>query len=298
MPMAISNSTGESTQDLSLFIGEIALLQWLEAHDVALPIPRILAIVHQSDDEPYSFSIIEKLPGDCVLNAFGGAPFDIKESIVRKMANFMLELNSVVVPQRIGTTVIRSNVIDLIPLIPVFSAFNTARVFDTLEEYMLFLMQAKRESGYVGSDDDCRARANAVLDRLLEVLPPVLQRLSSTVYRHCVLSHDDLNETNILVGSDGDLTGIIDWEYHSTRPVVLAAEYPRYLRYDGIHDPRFALDVVKAQNEDYWRALVDGELLRQVYEWLTEGRVDPGCAAMGRWMNEAFGPHPPVEVKA
>ena len=80
MPVAVPNSNRESTQDLSLFTGEIALLQWLEAHDVALPIPRILTIVHQSDDEPYSFSVIEKLPGDCILNAFGGAPFDIKVS--------------------------------------------------------------------------------------------------------------------------------------------------------------------------------------------------------------------------
>ena len=80
MPVAVQNSNGESIQDLSLFTGEIALLQWLEAHDVALPIPRIQTIVYQSDSEPYSFSVIEKLPGDCVLNAFGGAPFDIKVS--------------------------------------------------------------------------------------------------------------------------------------------------------------------------------------------------------------------------
>ncbi|KAI1791881.1 hypothetical protein LXA43DRAFT_382845 [Ganoderma leucocontextum] len=318
MPEAASNSNGEIVQDLSLFIGEVALLQWLEVNVTALPIPRVLTVVHHSDGEPYTFAVIEKMPGDCLLNVFGGAPFDIKESIVRNTASFMLELNSLVLPQRIGTTLIRDGVIDLVPLMHVIPGFNSARVFNTLEEYMHSLMQAKRESDRIGSDDVSRARANEVLDRLAEKLPSLLQRLSSSIYRRCILSHDDLNETNVLVNSDGDITGIIDWEYHSARPVVLAAQYPCYLRYDGVYDPRFGLgekwwvaspedaarlraiydEVVKAQNEDYWRALIDGELLRQVYEWLTDSFVDPGCTAMGRWMDEAFGSHPPVEVKA
>ncbi len=77
---AASNSNGEITQDLSLFPREIALLQWLEASDVALPTPRVLTMVHHSDDEPYTFAVIEKMSGDCVLNVFGAAPFDIKVS--------------------------------------------------------------------------------------------------------------------------------------------------------------------------------------------------------------------------
>lgn len=56
--------------------------------------------------------------------------------------------------------------------------------------------------------------------------------------------------------------------------------------------------VVKAQDEEYWRALVDGELLRQSYEWLTDPWVDPGCAAMARWMDDAFGADIPAPVKA
>ncbi len=54
---------------------------------------------------------------------------------------------------------------------------------------------------------------------------------------------------------------------------------------------------MKAQNEDYWRALIDGELLRRAYEWLTDPSVDPGCAAMARWMDDAFGPDSPVKVQ-
>ncbi|PIL24598.1 hypothetical protein GSI_12482 [Ganoderma sinense ZZ0214-1] len=297
MPTATSNSDGDIVQDLSWFTREVALLQWLEANEVAIPVPRVLATVHGSESEPYTFSVIEKMSGDCILNVFGALSFDIKESIIRNMANFMLRLNSVDVPQQIGSTAVRGNALDLVPLVPISLTITYPRVFDTLEEYMLYLVQLKRESDSVGSDDDCLTRANGVLDRLLEMLPALLQRLSSTVYRRCVLNHDDLNEANVLVNSDGDITGVIDWEYQSVRPVVLAAQYPCYLRYDGIyHDPRFA-SVIKAQNKDYWHALVDGELLRQVEEWLTDRNPDPGCAALGRWMDEAFASQPPVEVK-
>ncbi len=174
----------------------------------------------------------------------------------------MLELNNLTVPQRIGTTNIRSNVIDLIPLVAIVPSFNSARVFDTLEQYMQSLVQAKRESDRIGSDDDSQARANEVLDRLTEKLPSIMERVSSSVYRRCILSHEDLNETNVLVNSDGDVTGIIDWEYHSTRPVVLAAQYPYYLRYDGVCDPRFAL----GEGERWWVCSPeDAAKLRAIY---------------------------------
>ena len=81
MPEAISDSRGEITQDLSLFTGEIALLQWLEVNAVALPIPRVLTVVHHSNDEPYAFAVMEKTTGDCLLNLFGDAPFEIKVGV-------------------------------------------------------------------------------------------------------------------------------------------------------------------------------------------------------------------------
>ena len=172
----------------------------------------------------------------------------------------MLHLNNVIMPRRIGTTAIRDGVIGLVPTVHVVSSFDPIRVFDTLEEYMESLVQAKRESDRIGDDDGCRARANKVLDRLVEELPSIYQRLSSSSYRRCILSHDDLNETNVLMNSDGELTGVIDWEYHSVRPVVLAAQYPCYLRYDGIWDPRFG------RGEKWWVASPeDAARLRAIY---------------------------------
>ncbi|KAI1791882.1 hypothetical protein LXA43DRAFT_382885 [Ganoderma leucocontextum] len=316
MPKAAAfGSNGEITQDLALFTREVGLLQWLKANVASLPVPRVLAVLRHSDSEPYTFALIEKMPGDCLMNVFGELPFDIKESIVRNTASFMLELNNLVVPQRIGTTLIRDDIVDLVPLVSLALGLRPSCVFDTLEEYMHSLVQAKRDSDRISSDDPSRARANEVLDRLVTKLPSIFQRLSPSIYRRCTLSHDDLNETNVLVGSDGRIA-VVDWEFHSVRPVVLAAQYPCGCgamalathasvseRSGGLPVQRMRRDraiyaeVMKSQNEDYWRALVDGELLRQIYEWLTDPHVDPGCAAMEEWMDETFGSHSVVEVE-
>lgn len=83
MPNAVTSPEGETTQDLTLFNREIGLLRWLEANVASLPIPRLLAVIHSSDSEPYSFTVMEKLQGDCLMNVHGDLPFDVKVSRCR-----------------------------------------------------------------------------------------------------------------------------------------------------------------------------------------------------------------------
>ncbi len=78
MPEAVTSSNGETTQDLTLFTREVGLLQWLKASIASLPVPRVLAVVNPSDSQPYTFAVMEKLPGNCLMNVFGDLPFDIK----------------------------------------------------------------------------------------------------------------------------------------------------------------------------------------------------------------------------
>ncbi|RDX51276.1 hypothetical protein OH76DRAFT_1481564 [Lentinus brumalis] len=292
--------------DSEMFESEVALLAWLSRRTL-VPVPRLHCVVPRSMTEPDTFAIMQKLPGDCLMNVFGGLSYPDKESIVREIAKIMLRLNDVSVPQRIGTTLIRNDEITLIPpqrITPLPA--DIARVFETLEDYMHALIEARRASDMIGTDDADRARAQVALARLASELPPILARLSSPVYRRCVLRHDDLRDTNVLL--DGSrISGVVDWEYHSTIPVVLAAQPPCWIRYDGIYDPRFTdtaletwwlaspedasrlravySETVKALNEDYWRVMAEGELLQQIEEWLTEHRPDPGCDRMSAWMD-------------
>jgi aminoglycoside phosphotransferase (APT) family kinase protein len=43
------------------------------------------------------------------------------------------------------------------------------------------------------------------------------------------LAHDDLHDANIFVDEKGNITGIIDWEFHSTLPLYAANHYPLLL---------------------------------------------------------------------
>ena len=74
---------------------------------------------------------------------------------------------------------------------------------------------------------------------LEEYARPLLCNMPSHMLR-CVLAHDDLNDNKVPFSeTTGELTGVIDWEYHSVIPICLAAEYPRFLRRDGRYDPRY-----------------------------------------------------------
>ncbi|RPD53357.1 kinase-like protein [Lentinus tigrinus ALCF2SS1-7] len=291
------------------FESEAALLVWLHER-TSLPVPRVHVVIHRSEEEPNTFLIMEKIRGDCLMNVYGGLPYVLKESIVLTMAEIMLDLHTLEVPQRIGTTLIHGDVVNVVPLATIPFPPTHARVFDTLEEYILGLIEAKRTSSLVGTDDGDLSTANVVLDRLAKELPPIFHHLSAPSCRRCVLSHDDLHGANVLVDGEGQISGIVDWEFHSIVPLVLAAKYPSWIRYDGLCDPLFAIegswwhtsqedaaklravyaDVIKEKNVNYWRALVDGELLRQVEEWLTMSWPDPGCARMSAWMDIVFPP--------
>ena len=163
-----------------------------------------------------------------------------QELIIRETAEIMLELHSLEVPQRIGTTLIHDNVVDLTPFTTIPFNAATSRVYDTLEEYIYALIDARLATAFVGAGDADRSRAAVVLDRLREELTPVLHRLSGSLYRRCVLSHDDMHAGNILIDDAGHISGLVDWEFHSTKPIVLAVDYPSWIVYDGMSDPRFA----------------------------------------------------------
>ncbi|KAJ4359051.1 hypothetical protein N0V95_002513 [Ascochyta clinopodiicola] len=64
------------------------------------------------------------------------------------------------------------------------------------------------------------------IQRLIDLLPTVLATGELEEY---VLHHDDLHESNILVGEDHELSGIIDWESLPTVPLWAACEIPKSL---------------------------------------------------------------------
>ncbi|KAF9520842.1 hypothetical protein BS47DRAFT_1481178 [Hydnum rufescens UP504] len=284
---------------------EACLLQWL-ANCSSIPAPRVL---FPEEDRYRDFIIMDKLPGAMLLNMYSTLDTLAKERLVESFANVALDLFGLDVPQRIGTFFpdISSKSFDVIPRIGI-QRFKATRVFNDIQEYLAFLFEMKSNSPVIGGDDgghidELRRHVDGVLAGLLS------ETTTSNLFR-CVLVHNDLNEMNILVDEDGNITGVIDWEYQTLQPAILAADYPPWLSYDDCSDPRFAdhkqtfwLDspeeserlrdlytrIVKSKHHDYWKALIQGARLRSCVKWLLNLGDDPGCRRMRQWMDATFG---------
>lgn len=59
------------------FDSEIGLMGWL-AQRTTLPVPRILHLVRSVSEETRPLAVLEKLPGHCLLNVYGGLPLASK----------------------------------------------------------------------------------------------------------------------------------------------------------------------------------------------------------------------------
>jgi hypothetical protein len=69
------------------------------------------------------------------------------------------------------------------------------------------------------------------------------------------------NDMNILVDKGSHVTGVIDWEYQTLQPAVVAADYPQWLSYDARCDPHFADPKQKFRLE----SPMESKCLRDVY---------------------------------
>lgn len=136
------------------------------------------------------------------------------------------------------------------------------KVFDDISEYMAYFFSLKRRSPVIGSDGSALLSAQAVISDLEAHVRLLLERvIGNPSFLRCVLCHGDLHGGNILADSHGNITGILDWELHSIQPAILAAEYPNWLSYDGVEDPRFA-------NPDNWwlESPAESARLRELFE--------------------------------
>jgi len=284
---------------------ESRLLKWLANHP-DIPVPRILFPV---DDQNCDFIIMDKLPGTMLLNTYATFNTAAKEQLVQSFAYIALALFRLEVPQRIGTFIpgISSQGHDVIPRIAM-QTFQATRVFEDIKKYLDFLFEMKKNSPFIGAND------GGHIDELKlyvdELLAELLSTTATSALLRCVLVHDDLNDTNILVDKGGRITGVVDWEYQTLQPAILAADYPPWLSYDGCCDPRFAdpkqtlwldspeeskrlrdlyLQIVQSKDHEYWDALVQGARLRSCVKWLLDCSRDLECRRMKMWMDATFG---------
>jgi hypothetical protein len=137
-------------------------------------------------------------------------------------------------------------------------------VFQSIEEYFRWLISVKKTLAAVGTTKPDLDEAQVTLKRLENLILESVSGYDAAFLRG-VPSHEDFTGHNVFINSEGLITAVIDWEFHMVKPAVLAAAYPRWIRYDGIDDPRFVDK--KGQFSPFWMASpVDAKKLRQEYD--------------------------------
>jgi len=79
-----------------------------------------------------------------------------------------------------------------------------------------------------------------------------------------VLVHLDLNNRNIMI-KDATVSGILDWEVHSSLPACLGAKYPDFIRYDGTNDPKYGIQPRLMPTRECWPPQDEADTLRDVF---------------------------------
>ncbi|KAG1840730.1 hypothetical protein DFJ58DRAFT_810101 [Suillus subalutaceus] len=296
----ISLAGGQTVLIQRLFESETALLRWLSSHS-AVPAPHLLHVLPSSAE----------IPGNAFTHT-RRCPSWAKEQLVRSYADFALKLFDIDIPQTIGSISVTSSTDELV-VIPRICSANHAHapgVFPTLQKYLEYLSTLKKRRAFTSdTGEESRFRAQASISQLIAHLRGHLTQLDERCVRRMVLAHDGLGDMNFMVDSSGNITGILDWWRNSTLPAILAADYPPWLRYDGINDPRFAAPskswletqeesarlrriyqgAVKS-NDFYYTALMQGAQLRAAVGWVFDIEDDPCCVRMRQWTLSTFGP--------
>ena len=77
------------------------------------------------------------------------------------------------------------------------------------------------------------SEALKILDRYLSIVPYITRTTKETdSLQTCILSHRDLNSSNVFIDPDtNDITAIIDWQGSTIAPLSLQADIPRMIRH-------------------------------------------------------------------
>lgn len=100
-------------------------------------------------------------------------------------------------------------------------------------EYQSILDRLQSEN-LTEDEEDVKDDAEQTL-RIVELLIDLLPRFFPPDHDHeepepSVVFHDDINNHNLLVNDDGELTGVLDWEFVSAVPLWKACDYPFFLQ--------------------------------------------------------------------
>ncbi|KAF8520647.1 kinase-like domain-containing protein [Hysterangium stoloniferum] len=217
---------------------EVAILELLQRVSPQVPAPRVHAsdfALNNSVGAP--FMIMNRLYGEGQWMAWPKLSADERITFVKSLVTSFVGIFNVCLPS-IGS--LETLTPDGLPIIGSILPHMTLLPIEpcaTLEQYITLQL----DHAFAHTHDQ------ALYDFSL---PDLLDRIRtlgiSMIPRHDpamlvpVLVHMDLNNQNIMV-KNATVSGIVDWEIHSSLPACLGARYPDFIRYDATYNPKYGL---------------------------------------------------------
>ncbi|RDB25759.1 hypothetical protein Hypma_006251 [Hypsizygus marmoreus] len=287
---------------------EIHVLELVRRISPSVPVPHILA----QDLDPANsigapYTIMERMYGEDQWKAWPTLSQLEKIKFISSLAEATVGIFQVSLPS-IGTVERLSE--DGRPVVsPYFhhpSGSQTSVPCYNINEYVTHRLDLASKSPYTQSLFDFPVPG--LFQRLRVLAEHLIPRDDPTLLQP-VLFHRDLDVRNVMV-KDAKVSAVIDWEVHSVLPACLAAEYPRFIRFDGYYDLKYALINRKVPTKESWvsvdeapalkaafrqaaqhlsndflRALDRGEALRQLLEFV-HTLNDTSLLACSQWERE------------
>ncbi|KAJ3851327.1 hypothetical protein EV368DRAFT_43371 [Lentinula lateritia] len=213
---------------------------------------------------------------------------------LRSFARFAITMFQAQCPQQIGSIMrfssnsprnSRSTKVEIGPAVAYRKTETPSQCFSSAQEYIRWLIACKQNRA------SSVANVGIILRRAEAIFVEEDKHQDADQLR-CIPCHGDAVSHNILIDDSGEITGVIDWEFHMILPAYLAVDYPSWITYDGLQDPKFFPNtgqfspfwptsrqeaaslrqlydnIVKKLDHQYYLSLKKGEIARLIMQWL------------------------------
>jgi hypothetical protein len=150
---------------------------------------------------------------------------------------------------------------------------DSPSTFLDIRSYFTWLISVKKDALETSSwTDDDKNLGEQFWKKLGELITREIAALPSSMLR-IVPVHQDFVAHNVVIHPDGEISGLYDWEFHSLLPVVLAADYPSWIKYSGHHSPCFT--DVGGNFSTFWNASPEtAHRLRNEYDSVSSSETE------------------------
>ncbi|KAK2609189.1 hypothetical protein QQS21_002271 [Conoideocrella luteorostrata] len=208
---------------------EVGIMTWLRQH-TGIPVPAILRYdTSQNNILQREYTLLEKIPGRSVDTIYKTLNEETKGLLVQQLTDILVELNSHSWNHIGGLQLIDEEIVpgpvleDTFWLVPDIQTYWTSESVDSLNPAGPYSSHGDYLAGYL----TCFIHAinnHESLSWIQHITPRLVALISNLptmdLSTKLILAHKDLHFANVMATDDGDITGILDWEFAGVVPAL------------------------------------------------------------------------------